>query len=222
MNGIIQLPMNKATMKKGLDTVRENSWASVAKHGLDRNDQLPLLGVLNIKVTEDEAAKRLICMYAVGASAFGFPAGEAKKWLASEGVFRSLSNLEGQYLDGDQTLVFLAQSEVASAYALAWATNLVPEQRLMTNLPDDFVRIFPDIRKREPSAVFVNRVKFRSIDELVPYLDLAYCLHWALRDAQMRLRKTPKVSQLPLVAAQRKSLEWVMTGGDWDDVLLDT
>ena len=214
--------MNHSTLNKGATAIRERSWAVVAKHGLNRNDQLPLLDGLTIQVTERAAAMRLLCMYAVGVCAFGYPVAEARRWLESEGILGNLSNREIQYLDGDRSLVFMAQTAVSSAYSLAWASSLVPDQALMTNLPDNFVGIVPDIRKHESSADLTRRLRFRNIDEIVPYLDLAYCLHWALRDAQMHLKKTPKLSQLPLVAAQRKSLEWLLTGDDWDEISLDT
>lgn len=208
--------------KKSFTELRERSWKLVTREDLARNDQLPLLDDVKIKVTEPQVAARLLCMYAVAATAFGFNAGETKRWLDKEGLISELSKPERSFLDGDATQLFSAQLRVHSAYSLAWCSNLVSEPRLMGELPDDFVSCFPDIRLHQPTKTFIDRVKLRDVMEVLPLLDLAYCLHWALRDAELRMQKNPNLRWLHSVEAHRHSLEWLVAGGSWEAVAMDT
>jgi hypothetical protein len=214
--------MNQQKLENVRSAMRARSWAVVTRFGLERNEYLPLLDDLVVAVSGLAVRDRLLCLHAVASSAFGVPSAIVNKWVADEGIASSLSPVERRFLGGDQSLLFQAQSSVDSAYALAWAASLVPDEKLMTDLPKDFIKIFPDIRKRESAASFGRSIKFRDVEVIASYLDLCYCLHWALRDAQMRLEKSKHLGQLPFVVAQRKALEWVVTGTDWDDVSLDT
>jgi hypothetical protein len=209
-------------VKKTFSDIREASWKLVTREGLARNEQLPLLDDVEIKVTEPQVAARLLCMYAVAATAFGFKAQEAKRWLDEEGLTSELSKPEKLFLDGDATQLFTAQLQVHSSYSLAWCSNLVSEQRLMGDLPDDFVSCFPDIRLQQSTKSFIDRVKLRDVMEVLPLLDHAYCLHWALRDAELRMQKTPNLRWLHSVEAHRHALEWLVAGGSWEDVAMDT
>jgi hypothetical protein len=202
--------------------MREQSWKFVEEHGLSRNDQLPALDEVLVKVSMAELAGRLLCMHASVAAAYGLNTALAMQWLEDEGLASDLVPFERQFLSGDISQQFAVQNEVCSIQALAWSCGLLDDKCLLSPLPQDFVKLLPDLRRNEPSKSFRQRLKFREKIEIVGFLDQTYCLHWALRDAQLGSKKTPLVRWLPAVEAQRHALEWLSTGGDWDKVSLDT
>lgn len=209
-------------MAESASETREASWKFVAEHGLARNEHLPMLSNLKLEVSAPLVGARLLCMHATAAASFGFSSQQALAWLQEEGLYSDLSTSERLFLEGDTTKIFIAQTQIQSMYALAWCSGLVSEERLMRELPDDFVLKFPDLRFRPPTKDFLDRIDLREIDQIIPYLDRSYCLHWAMRDAQLGLKKNPGLRWLPAVEAQRHALEWVVKGGDWENVPLDT
>ncbi len=209
-------------MNQNSKIVRERSWQFVTRQGLGRNESLPPLESHRIAVTAERAASRLLSMHAIAAVVFGFPASAAKQWLLREGIISSLSSDEAKYLAGDERKAAVVRLQVASAYSLAWCAGITESFEFMKQLPDDFVLAFPDLENEEPTDAFRNKVRLRDVAELLPVADLAYCLHWALRDAQLKMKPTKELKWLLTVEANRHSFEWIFAGCHWDEVVLDT
>jgi hypothetical protein len=210
------------TVTTDFRAIRENSWIFVTGEGLDRNDHLPLLEHVEIRTSNLQVARRLLCMHAVAATAYGFPREDALEWLKTELLLDELSAPEKSFLNGDRTQLFVAQLQVHSAHALAWSSNLIDSLSVMRELPESLISLFPDLSIGQSSQNFVDRLRLRTADEIIPKLDLAYCLDWALHDAYLKLKNAPQLRWMPTVEWHRRALEWLVAGCDWDDVPMDT
>jgi hypothetical protein len=51
---------------------------------------------------------------------------------------------------------------------------------------DDFVRMFPDLKSSEPGSGFRGKAALRDVQQILPKLDLAYCLHWGIVENGLR------------------------------------
>jgi hypothetical protein len=201
--------------------IREASWLAVERMGLARNAHLPVLVQSSIQVSNQEAVGRLLCFHAVGAASFGFPREEALDWLASLGLQDEIRPSEKAYLDGDDAGLLAARMGIYSAYALAWALRIVDELRVAADLPADFASRLPNLADKQFKG-FGSPLTLRMEAEIVETIDHLYCLQWALRDADLRMTKSPHIKWLLPVRAERHSLEWLISGSGWDDISLDT
>lgn len=90
------------------------------------------------------------------------------------------------------------------------------------NCANNFVQILPDIRSAASTRTFQIGLKLRSETELLEKADLAYCLHWAIRDAELNGNPTPGSVPARVVVERRRALEWMLGEESWDDASLDT
>lgn len=201
--------------------MRQQSWRKVTKHGLPHNDLLPLLEDIHIAVSPEGVASRLLCMYAIAAVGYGFPASSALDWIKRENLETCLARSERKMLTASFNNTS-PQLQVQAAYSLAWCVSLVSRQCVLAEIPDDFVEIFPDIRVGETSANFADKIEIRAKDELFAYQDNLYCLHWAMREARLTGSRQPVLRWLPVIEAQRRAIEWLASGEGWDEISLDT
>ena len=202
---------------------RDISWRVVENEGLRSNQELPLLDS-NLKVRQslEAVGTRLLCMHAAASHAFGLPLDAARTWVDQEGLRDGLSRPEWEFLSGKgRTYQLAMQLQVHSVYTLAWCASLVGDFSVCSQIPDDLVGRLPDLRKSESSSLFRASLALRPSEEMFAQLDVAYCFHWAWRDARLSL-KHMRVNHESLAAQRRKALEWMMRGGPWDEVPLDT
>ncbi len=66
------------------------------------------------------------------------------------------------------------------------------------------------------------KARLRSDDQIVSAADLAYCLHWAIRQSELEGKRPPGKVPPYVVVERRRALEWLLSDEDWDDVPLDT
>jgi hypothetical protein len=107
-------------------------------------------------------------------------------------------------------------------WAFAWGLNLVADLDFTEICDDGFVYTLPDIKKSESSESWRHRAYLRSADELLAKCDLAYCLHWAIRQASLDRKLPPGGLRDGIVVPRRRSLEWMLSVEYWDHVSLDT
>ena len=62
----------------------------------------------------------------------------------------------------------------------------------------------------------------RPQEAILSQFDLAYCLHWAVRDAMLKGQAVPGKLSGNAIIERRRALEWVAGEEAWDEVLLDT
>ncbi|HEY4370042.1 MAG TPA: DUF4272 domain-containing protein [Steroidobacteraceae bacterium] len=204
-----------------LTAVRTRSWNSVVAAGLRTNPDLPLLTETFSLEPLESIADRLLCLTAVASFSFGLPLSACRAWLEQEQLWNALSLGEKALLSGEREDLLAGQIVVHSIYALAWCVGAYASFDIQRKLPDDLVEALPDLRVLEPTKVFRSRLSLRAIDMVLEQLDAAYCFHWAWRDRYLT-GKSRGTNDMMVLAERRKALEWVVTGGDWDHVSLDT
>ena len=204
--------------------IRENSLKAARALGYPTNENLPLLDEVEQVRNVSESADRLLCLYAIVACSYGFPKEKAKKWLAREGLDGFLSKSEEAYLKvsskggGDP----LKQWQVESLWALAWCVRYHSSLDFSDSCSDGFIQMLPDIAKDAATGSFRAGLQLRDKAEIVAKADLAYCLHWAVHEAEVTGQKAPGKVPGNVVVERRRALEWMIGQDPWDEVSLDT
>ena len=106
--------------------------------------------------------------------------------------------------------------------AFAWALGFVGSLHFDSCCDDSLITCFPDLKNDGSSDDYKAHAKTRSIDQIVSACDLAYCLHWAVADANLRSKPIPGHVDAHIIVERRRALEWMLSSDDWDDVSLDT
>ena len=201
---------------------RQQAWQKVTAAGFRINPSLPPMESSAQVRPIGEVAQRVFCLLAVAAYSHGFPLRAAQLWLDRENLASSLSRRERELLAGSRKDLVWGRVQINPLYVLSWCTSLVQTLDLEGNMPDDLVDQFPDLRKPESSDAVRSRMSLRSDSEIQTQRDFAYCLHWAWRDATLTGNRKLPPDGLMVIAERRKALEWIVDGGDWNEVSLDT
>lgn len=204
------------------DLIRKQSIVTASRLGYSTNHALPLLDDVQNLRTVDESVNRLLCLNAVAACAYGFDRHKAVEWLRQEGVFDELATSERRFIENSDGDPIRFQVQVEGLWALAWALGLVPQLDFGEYCDDNFVILMPNIRSREASDVLRSKINPRTSLEVLAACDLAYCLHWAAREALLTGGKLSGDVQLYVIEERRRMLEWLIGEEEWDEVTLDT
>jgi hypothetical protein len=208
---------------RNLQTIRDMSLAEAERLGYPINPALPLLdGGLALRAKGD-IAERLLCLHAAVAASFGFPKERAIEWLEITGLSKSLSADEREFLHAseDETRNRL-QNQVDSLWVFAWLMCSAPGLDFGRDCPNELVALLPNLKAMERPDSFLAKSKLRDFDSVLRKCDLAYCLHWAIRDAALQGKPAPGRVNPIYVLERRRALEWAVGSDDWDDVALDT
>ena len=210
-------------MALSLERIRERSFREAVRLGYSINPHLPLLDQESVTRNAADIADRLLCLNAVVASACGFSRKAALAWVRAEGAFKALSAKECLFLgDSPGTTAQDLEWRFEAVFSLAWCCSLVAEMDMAAPCPDDLVSKFPDLRRMEPASGFRASLKLRPDEEILGECDLCYCLHWAIRDAELNRRVIPGRLHPNAVVERRRGLEWLLQLESWDDVELNT
>jgi hypothetical protein len=202
--------------------IRVRSLEIARELGYPVNESLPLLDQSTVVRSHDDIVDRLLAMLCVAACAYGFDNHKAIDWLSREAKVDLLTDAERRYLNakaGDRRL-FMVQIE--GMWALAWSINAVPALDFGKPCAQDFVSRLPDLKGDKSSRPFRVDAELRPVSEIIAATDLAYCLHWAIRDSQLRDAKIPGKVEAYVVVERRRALEWLLTDEGWEDIELDT
>jgi hypothetical protein len=74
----------------------------------------------------------------------------------------------------------------------------------------------------QPTGEIRGALALRPTTEIAAAADLAYCLHWAVRDARLNDRRAPSGLEELEVMERRRALDWLLGNDDWYSVSLDT
>lgn len=113
-------------------------------------------------------------------------------------------------------------NQIEGIWALTWSIGIVPVLDYGVCCSDDLVDLLPDLKRNGSSASFRGAAQVRPLQDLVAACDLAYCLHWAIRDSQLRNTKVPGKVAVHVIEERRQALEWLLTDEPWDEISLDT
>lgn len=202
------------------DKIRRASAQKALKYGFRIPDHLPVLNPETVIRSAETTTGRFLCLCIVTACGHGFSRKNACSWLKSENLVDALSSQETDFIingDGDPAFFKL---RVESAWALAWVLGLVPYIDLDRICADDFVKVWPDFRVNEDSHRVRTGITMRPAEEIVSECDLAYCLHWGIRQAFID-GEVVRIDEYTVIE-RRYALEWVISEEDWDDISLDT
>jgi hypothetical protein len=204
--------------------IREANLKIAEGLGYPINEHLPVLDGVNQLRSLSDTTERLLCLYAVVACSYGFPKDKAIKWLVREAAIEHLAESEKEYLHSSSNGAANAQKQwqVESLWALAWCVGCHDNLDFADSCSDSFIQMLPDIAKDTMTEVFRKGLKLRGECEIAAQTDLAYCLHWALRDAEINSHKTPGKVPSNVVVERRRALEWMIGQNHWDEVTLDT
>ena len=202
--------------------IRIKSLREAAKLGFPVNSALPLLDECIESKAVEQIVQRLLCLHVVAACAYGFDRGKAKDWIKSEKLGDSLSPSELDFLKNPKTQSDKFKCQIESMWALAWALGLVPKMNFGEECDSNFVFVLPDLKVSQPSSVILSKIKLQTLDAQVAACDLAYCLHWAIRQAQIARTDTPGKVAPYVIIERRRALEWLLGSMQWDEITLDT
>jgi len=207
-----------------MQRIRERSLEAAKTLGYSTNADLPLMDELEQIRTVSEAADRLLSLYAVVACSYGFPKDKARKWLAREGLVDLLTPTERAYLEAcsNSDLDASNQWQVESLWALTWCVGCHANLDFSDSCSDNFVQLLPDIANDASTDSFRSGLQLRDKAEIASKTDLAYCLHWAVRDAEIKAQKIPGKVPGNVIVERRHALEWMIGQVPWDEVTLDT
>lgn len=207
-------------------TIREQTREQVAILGYAFNPNLPLLDPIEMTKTSVDLLDRTLVLNACVAVSFGFASEAALAWLDREGLAEHVTVAESEFLQGQANAKRTAfQWQVESLWGLVWAGGFFPTLDFGQTCSNSMVKMFPDLKAGEASNEFRQACVMRSVDEITPMLDLAYCLHWAIREQELQgvhsLRNDTRIPGQAIIE-RRRALEWLTGDEGWEDVSLDT
>jgi hypothetical protein len=208
-------------MNLNLLDIRRTSLEQARKLGYRTNPALPLLDVENVR-SPSQLADRILSLCAVLAVAYGLPRDRAKSWVQSEGVVLTLSNAERDLIMHGTRDPQDFQDQVNALFSLAWCAGVVETFRFDQETPTDLARRCPDVSSAEPATEFRRSLKPRSPRDVISKADLAYCIHWAIREAALGGSGAQGVLHPISVRERRRGLQWMISTQGWDEISLDT
>jgi hypothetical protein len=170
-----------------------------------------------------EIADRFLALCGIVAtSSFGLDRSKAWLWLEREGVWGSLTDEEQRFIlhGADNLNDFQVRTE--ARWALAWVLGLVNDLDFGAYNRDHYDADVPTIWENEPTAAWRAGLRCRSFEEIAAACDLGYCIHWAIRDADLNGREIPGAVRTYVIRQRRHALEWVLNIEDWDNISLNT
>jgi hypothetical protein len=156
-----------------LELIRKQSLKTAVQLGFSVNGNLPLLDEATITRTLDESVKRLLCLHAAAACAYGFDRGKAWAWLQQEDAVESLVPSEHQFVTQGIGNPNSFKVQIESMWAFAWTLGLVPKIDFGKDCDNRFAALLPNLKTNEGSSSLRQRAKLRASEEVVAADDLA-------------------------------------------------
>lgn len=197
----------------------------IAHHlGYPINRKLPLLDLSTSVRSVEQAGRRFLALHAIISIAYGFQKNKVKNWLVKEGLDGALSNKESALLKNEITEEekHFLQWQVEALWAFAWYLRCHETLDFSKICADNLINMMPDLKADTPAQPYLDKLAVRETSELLQACDLAYCLHWGAREAELTRRAIPKAVPIQVIEERRRALDWLISDQDWDEVSLDT
>lgn len=205
-----------------LKLVREASLETAKKLGYPINPSLPMLDVPSACRGQSEIVDRILGMNGVAACAYGFSREMAQAWCEREVPPSALTIKEREFLRtgvGDKEQFTF---QIEGIWELAWTIRLVDVLDFGQPCSSRFVTLLPDLKKSQKGADIRLKASIRPLADLISASDLAYCLHWAIRQIKAGHATLPRNTNPYVIIERRRALEWVLSSYSWDEISLDT
>jgi len=202
--------------------IRQESSSIAAKAGINIPANLPLLDEKVSLRSVSEGTARLLSLTAIGATSYGFDKAKAREWLKQEKLVNSLTMPESDFLLLGKGAPKTFQIQIEAMWAIAWALGFVGELNFWKDCDNRFATMLPNLKTSQSGEDWRRRAKMRTVNEVFSACDLAYCLHWAVRQAQLEGKIPPGQLKAYVVEERRRALEWLLSDCSWDAVNLDT
>lgn len=202
--------------------IREQSIYTAKQLGVEVLPTLPLLDAGLEMRSADEAVSRILAMNALAAIAYGFDKEKVIAWLNQEALTDLLSVQEKNFIFEGIGQPDRFKVQVESMWALAWAIRISNELNFAKDCDNRFVTMLPNLKQSQSSANFRKKANLRPLEQVVAACDLAYCLHWAIRQAELSGKQLPANLKHYVVVERRRALEWLLSKDVWDEISLDT
>lgn len=194
--------------------------STLASLGLAVPAQLPPLDPSDLR-DEGETLKRLGCLHACSASAFGFSRVKSLAWIEAQSLTSFLEEEEASFLRGQESGNRFAY-QVEGIFALCWALGIEESIDWFDAVDKAFVHRLPNLKLGEPLQSLCASARMRDTVEITQAADLGYCLHWALRDASLAGERKDFPIEPYVIIERRRALEWLTGPYRWYDITLDT
>ncbi len=216
------LPEDKDTAESTTfpEFIRRQSLRMAFNLGYPINPGLPFVALKNPK-SKDEAVSRLLCLFAVGARTEGIGLRKVRAWLKSEGLQKAVTRDERAFLEWSsrQPHPFILYN-MESIWTLAWALGLVEELDFGKDVGGDLIDLLPDIKKDESGVPLRAKAALRPWEEILAACDLADCIHWAIREANVKGWKQSGRVHPYAITERRRALKWLICGEAWNEIWL--
>jgi len=219
---------------------RAKSIEILKEKGVPYFEQLPLLESeesIKQRSAEEIAKRALACFAAIQVAcdiAGGNDVSEAwdvfGEFLDDFGIKDELTEKEKAFFNREKIPEMNAAVNMSWKYeaywSLLWALGIVDEFAYPDDTCDcDFA--INAVWSCDAFSDFMEKVKLRSISEILDQTDLFYRYHWACVDARINGREAPASLNPGVVFERRWGLEWLIGKGTeendyWDDVTLHT
>jgi hypothetical protein len=205
-----------------LKQIREQSIHTAKQLGVVGLSTLPFLDTGLEMRSSEKSISRILVMNAVTAIAYGFDQAKAIAWLNQEALTDLLSEKEKRFVFEGVGQSERFKVQVESMWALAWAVGITNELNFVRDCDNRFVTMLPNLRLSQSSADFRKKANPRPLEQVVAACDLAYCLHWAIRQAEVSGKQLPGDLKPYVIVERRRALEWLLSKEAWDEIPLDT
>lgn len=205
-----------------LKQIRNESFQTARQLGVEGSATLPMLDAELEMRSTDETISRILAMSAVAAVAYGFDKVKAMAWLKQEALAPSLTEEEKRFVFEGAGQPYRFQIQIEGMWALAWAMGIVNEMNFSKDCDNRFASMLPNLKVSQSSGDFRGKANPRPLEQVVAACDLAYCLHWAIRQSEISGKQSPANLKPYIVGERRRALEWLLSKEPWDQVSLDT
>ena len=205
-----------------LKRIRDESVRTARQIGVEVSATLPLLDARLEMRSANETVSRILAMNAVAATAYGFDKVKATAWLEQEALADLLTEQEKRFIFEGAGQPNCFQMQVEGMWALAWAMGIVSEMNFDKDCDNGFAAMLPNLKVSQRSEDFRKKANPRAVAQVVAACDLAYCLHWAIRQSELTEKRLPGNLKPYVVIERRRALEWLLSKKAWSEISLDT
>ena len=200
----------------------------LVKFDIPINVHLPLIEEESESKIRDakDIAKRLLVLTYLNVSAEQEDKSEIIEFLHTDDLWNAVSEDEKalflkKELTEQETYNISWRSECI--YLMLWAINKVdilefPPRNCEIS---EILKLLPDYL--EPSKDFIENAKLKATNEILDMSDLLYRLHWAVRQAGLEKKNSPRDIDPGIVQERHYAINWITYYYDnWDDITTDT